>query len=350
MPDLSQFDPNVAGNPNYNIFGLPCTEEDARLVIIPVPWEVTVTCGAGTARASDQIFKASLHVDVVDNETNDAWKQGLYMRQPDRKILMKSDYLRKEAELYIDYISKGEDVADNQFMSKTLKEVNEGSNYLNNWIYEQSKALMDKGKLVAILGGDHSISLGNLKAITQKYGDIGVLQIDAHCDLREAYMGFTYSHASIMYNALQEVPSLKKLVQIGVRDYSPAEWEEVKNNDSRIVTYLDKDIRCRLFEGETWKQIAEEIVSKLPEQVYISFDIDGLDPKLCPYTGTPVPGGFEIEQLFYLFSKIIQSGRHIIGFDLTEIGIGDNGWDGNVGARILFKLCNLLVYNNSSAS
>jgi len=262
---------------------------------------------------------------------------------------MKSDYLRKEAELYIDYISKGEDVADNQFMSKTLKEVNEGSNYLNNWIYEQAKALMDKGKLVALLGGDHSISLGNLKAAAEKYGEIGVLQIDAHCDLRQAYMGFTYSHASIMYNALKEIPALKKLIQIGVRDYSPAEWQEANNNSSRVLTYLDKDIRCRLFEGETWKHIAEEIVSKLPSQVYISFDIDGLDPKLCPYTGTPVPGGFELEQLFYLFTMIIRSGRHIIGFDLTEIGIGDNGWDGNVGARILFKLCNLLVYNNSSA-
>jgi len=347
MSDLSQFDPNCAGNPNNNIFGLPFSEEDARLVIIPVPWEVTVSCSAGTARAADQVFKASLHVDVVDNETNDAWKQGLFMRQPDKKILMKSDYLRKEAELYIDYISKGEDVADNQFMSKTLKEVNEGSNYLNNWIYEQAKALMDKGKLVAVLGGDHSISLGSLKAATEKYGDLGVLQIDAHCDMREAYMGFTYSHASIMYNALREIPELKTLVQIGVRDYSPAEWEEVTNNSSRVITYLEKEIRYRMYEGETWKQIAEEIVSRLPHQVYISFDVDGLDPKLCPYTSTPVPGGFEMEQLFYLFTKIIQSGRHIVGFDLTEIGVGDNGWDGNVGARILFKLCNLLVYNNA---
>src|SRR6185295_13578282 len=132
-------------------------------------------------------------------------KQGFYMRPTDRKILMKSDYLRKEAELYIDYISRGEDVADNQFMSKTLKEVNEGSNYLNNWIYEQAIALMNKGKLVALLGGDHSITLGSLKAAVEKHGELGVLQIDAHCDLRQAYMGFTYSHASIMYNALREI-------------------------------------------------------------------------------------------------------------------------------------------------
>src|SRR6267154_5393581 len=162
MVDFSNYDPNSVSNPNNNIFGLPTNEEDARLVILPVPWEVTVSYAAGTARAPEAILKASLQIDLFDPEMPDAWKQGFYMRDSDRKILMKSDYLRKEAELYIDYISKGEDVAANQFMRKTLKEVNEGSNYLNNWIYEQSKAIMAKGKLVGILGGDHSVSLGNL--------------------------------------------------------------------------------------------------------------------------------------------------------------------------------------------
>jgi agmatinase len=347
MADLSQFDPNSAGNPNYNIFGLPFTEEEARLVILPVPWEVTVICNAGTARAADHIFKASLHVDIFDPESNDAWKQGLFMRPPDRKILMKSDYLRKEAELYMDYISRGEDVADNQFMSKTLKEVNEGSAYLNNWIYDQARVLISKDKLVAVLGGDHSITLGSLKAIAEKHGEFGVLQIDAHCDLREAYMGFTYSHASVMYNVLKEIPELQKLVQLGIRDYSPAEWDIVTKSGGRIITYADKDIRQRQFEGETWKQIAEELVSTLPQKVYISFDVDGLDPKLCPYTGTPVPGGFETEQLYYIFTKIVNSGRKIVGFDLCETGIGENNWDANVSARILFKLCNILVANNS---
>ncbi|MBL7721571.1 MAG: arginase family protein, partial [Chitinophagaceae bacterium] len=93
--------------------------------------------------------------------------------------------------------------------------------------------------------------------------------------------------------------------------------------------------------------IADEIVSKLPEKVYISFDVDGLDPKLCPHTGTPVHGGFETEQVYYLFSKIHQSGKKIIGFDLVETGVSESDWDANVGARILFKLCNLLVTSNS---
>ena len=346
MVDLSVFDPNSAGNPNNNIFGLPFTEEEARLVIIPIPWEVTVSFGSGTARSAEQIMKASLQVDLFDPDMPDNWKQGFFLREPDRKILLKSDYLRKEAELYIDYISKGELVEDNQFMMKTLKEVNEGGYFLNHWVEQQTRALLDKGKLVALLGGDHSTPLGYMKAIGEKHGEFGILQIDAHCDLRVSYEGFVYSHASIIYNALNEIPQLTKVVQAGIRDYSQGEWEYIKENPDRISTYFDRDIRVRQYEGETFKSITEEIISKLPEKVYISFDIDGLDPKLSPNTGTPVQGGFETEQVFYLFNKLQQSGKKIIGFDLSEVSTSENGWDANVGARILFKLCNLIIASN----
>ena len=348
MIDLSTFDVNSAANPNNNIYGLPFTEEEARLVILPIPWEVTVSFGSGTARSAEQIFKASLQVDLFDPDFPDSWKQGLYLKETDKKILLKSDYLRKEAELYIDYISKGEIVGNNQFMCKTLKEVNEGGVLLNNWVYQQTKSLLDRGKLVALLGGDHSAPLGFMKAIAEKHGDFGILQIDAHCDLRVAYEGFVYSHASIMYNALQEIPQLAKLVQVGIRDYSHGEWEFIQNNRNRVLTYFDRDIRTRQFEGETFKEIVEEIVSKLPQKVYISFDIDGLDPKLCPNTGTPVQGGFETEQVFYLLQAIHKAGKQIIGFDLSEVSTSENFWDANVGARVLFKMCNLLLESNPS--
>jgi agmatinase len=348
MVDLSHFDPNDVGNPNNNVFGLPFSEEDARLVILPVPWEVTVSFGSGTARAAEQIMKASLQVDLFDPQVPEGWREGFYLKETDRKLLLKSDYLRKEAELYIDYISKGDQVEDNQFMCKTLKEVNEGTLFMNNWVYQQTKALLDQDKLVALLGGDHSTPLGFLKALAEKHGSFGILQIDAHCDLRDAYEGFNYSHASIMYNALKEIPEVK-LVQVGIRDYSQGEYEYVKANSDRIRTYFDKDIRFRQFEGETWKQICTDIVSQLPDKIYISFDIDGLDPKLCPNTGTPVQGGFETEQVYYLFNKVIESGKQFIGFDLVEVSTSETGWDANVGARILFKLCNLLVSSNRKA-
>lgn len=347
MTDLSNFDPNSPGNPNNNIFGLPFSEEDAQLVILPIPWEVTVSFSAGTARSSEHIFKASLQVDLFDADYQNMWKKGIHMRPMDKKILIKSDYLRKEAELYIDYITKGGIVEKNSFMCKSLKDINEGGIFLNDWVYQHTKQLLDKNKLVGLLGGDHSTPLGFFKAIAEKYGDFGMLQIDAHCDLRKSYEGFKYSHASVMYNALTEIPELTKLVQLGVRDFCDEEWDYVCNSNYRVVTYLDKDIKERLFEGQTWKHIVDELIHHLPQQVFISFDIDGLDPKLCPNTGTPVQGGFETEQIFYLIKKIRQSGRKIIGFDLNEIGVGEHEWDSNVGARVLYKLCNVLLASNN---
>ena len=346
MADLSTFDPNSLGNPNNNIFGLPFSEEDARLVILPIPWEVTVSYNAGTARAADHVFKASLQVDLFDPEIKDAWKQGFYMRMPDRKILTKSDYLRKEAELYLNYISQGDEVSANRFMCKTLKDINEGSLFLNDWVYNQAKDLLDKGKLVGLLGGDHSTPLGYFKAIAEKYPEFGILQIDAHMDLRKAYEGFNYSHASIMYNALEEIPQIKKLVQVGIRDYCEEELDYMRNSNGRALSFFDKDIKERQYEGDTWKTIVDEIVDTLPQHVFISFDIDGLNPKLCPHTGTPVQGGFEADQVFYLFKKVMQSGRQLIGFDLNEVGVSHDEWDENVGARVLYKLCNLLIASN----
>ncbi len=345
--DVLYFDPNQAGNPNNNIFGLPFTEEESKVVLLPVPWEVTVSYGAGTSRAAEQIFKASLQVDLFDPDVKDGWKNGFFMKPIDKKILLKSDYLRKEAELYIDYISKGEDVSANKFMCKSLREINEGSIHMNEWVYEQTKALLDAQKLVGLIGGDHSTPLGFYKAIGEKYPEFGILQIDAHPDLRVAYEDFKYSHASVMYNALNEVPQLKRIVQIGIRDYSEDENQFIADNNERIVTFFDKDIKERQFEGDTWKMIAGDIVDKLPQNVYISFDADGLDPKLCPNTGTPVAGGFQAEQMTYLFRKIIESGRQLVGFDLNEVGVGEGGFDANIAARLLFTLCNLMVKSNS---
>jgi len=346
MADLSDFDPNSVGNPNNGIFGLPFTEEDAKLIILPVPWEVSVSYKAGTARAAEHICKASLQVDLIDDDTEDGWKQGIFMRDVDKNILLKSDYLRKEAELYINYITEGQVVEDSKFMCKVAREINEGGQFLNQWVYEQTKDLLDSGKLVGLLGGDHSSPLGFYKAIGEKHGSFGILQIDAHCDLRESYENFKYSHASIMYNALAEIPELIKLVQIGTRDYSLSELDYIKNSNNRVITYFDRDIKERGYEGETWQKITDDIIAQLPQKVYLSFDIDGLDPKLCPNTGTPVQGGFETQQVYYLLRKILQSGRQLIGFDLNEVGVSTNEWDENVGARILFKLCNLLIASN----
>lgn len=142
------------------------------------------------------------------------------------------------------------------------------------------------------------------------------------------------------------MPRVKKLVQVGIRDYCDEELDMIQNSNGRITTFFDKDIKEQQFEGKTWKQLCTEIVDSLPQKVYISFDIDGLDPKLCPNTGTPVPGGFELDHIFYLFKQLKESGRKIIGFDLNEVSCGEHSQDGIdsiVGARALYKLCNYTV-------
>jgi len=347
MTDLSKFDVNAVANRNYNIFGLPFSEEEAQVILLPVPWEVTVSCNAGTARAPEHIFRTSTQVDLFDSNMPDAWKKGFYMREPNKKILMKSDYLRKEAELYIDFIAHGQDINSNKFMLKSLKEINEGGVLLNNWVYEQTKDLLNRDKLVGLLGGDHSVSLGYFKALAEKYQSFGILQVDAHCDLRKAYEKFNYSHASIMNNVLTEISSVEKLVQVGVRDYCEEEWNYICNSNFKVTTYFDQQIKERLFTGDHWMNIADEIVNHLPQHVYFSFDIDGLDPKLCPHTGTPVPGGFQSDEVLYLLKKIVESGKKLIGFDLVEVGVGETNYDAVVASRLLWKICNLFVKSNS---
>jgi len=224
--------------------------------------------------------------------------------------------------------------------------VNHGTLMLRDWVYEMTRNLLKEGKLVGLVGGDHSTPLGLIKALGEVHPDFGILQIDAHADLREAYEGFTYSHASIMYNVLKEVPQMSRLVQVGIRDYCDEELELINNNQERISTFFDSNIKERMYEGEHWKAICNDIIKALPDKVYISFDIDGLDPKLCPDTGTPVPGGFEMDQIFYLFKQLHLSGKTIIGFDLNEVSCGEHttdGIDAIVGARVLYKMCNFLT-------
>ncbi len=346
MHDTANFDPNSVGLKSNNIFGLPFSEEESALVLLPVPWEVTVSYRVGTAMGPDSIFEAAMQVDLFDPDVKDGWKKGFHMLPIDRNIRKKSDYLRQCTELILSHMVDGGVVAENEQLSQKLSEINENGKLLSDWVYEMTSSLLKKGKKVGLIGGDHSTPLGFIKALADQHADFAVLQIDAHADLRVAYEGFTYSHASIMYNVLNEIPQVKKLVQVGIRDYCDEELDIINNSNGRIHTFFDRDIKTQQYEGATWKDICGQIIASLPQKVYISFDIEGLDPKLCPNTGTPVPGGFEAEQVFYLFRLLKQSGREIIGFDLNEVSCGyhpGDGIDAIVGARVLFKLCNFMV-------
>ncbi len=346
MSDNSNFNPNSIGLSSNNIFGLPFSKDDAALVLLPVPWEVTVSYRIGTAESPYHIFEASLQVDLYDADKPNAWKKGIYMLPVDENILAINDDLREKAESVLTYMVEGGIVEEDEEQSNLLAEVNAGCAILCDWVYDQTFELLKEGKKVGLIGGDHSTPLGYIQALAEFHKDFGILQIDAHADLRIAYEGFNYSHASIMYNVLDSVPNVSKLVQVGIRDYCDEELDIINESNGRVKTFFDKDIKKMQYEGATWKEICTQIVDSLPQHIYISFDVDGLDPKLCPNTGTPVPGGFETEQLFYLLNLIHSSGKEIIGFDLNEVACGTDdgeGIDAIVGARVLYKLCNFII-------
>jgi len=144
-----------------------------------------------------------------------------------------------------------------------------------------------------------------------------------------------------MYNALK-LPGVSRLVQVGTRDYCDEELGVAKRAMGRVVTWFDEDLKAQLYEGKTWSQLCDQIIADLPENVYISFDIDGLDPQLCPNTGTPVPGGLDFPMATFLLKKLASSGRKIISFDLNEVSPGSTDWDANVGARLLYQLCSYM--------
>lgn len=336
---LQNFDPNGIGVDNGNLLGLPFDYESANIIVFGVPWEVTVSYGFGTAAGPKRILEASRQLDLFDFDNPEGWKKGIFMAEISADIQQKSDDLRQKATRIIEHLEQGKLVENDPEMVQLLADINRDSKALNQWLFEQAKTAMNYGKKVAVIGGDHSVPLGYMQALAERYPNFGILHIDAHSDLREAYEGFEFSHASIMFNALH-IPQISKLVQVGIRDISEGEINLIKDSKGRVSAYYDPMLKQKLYSGVTWLDLCKQIVAELPQQVYISFDVDGLDPKLCPNTGTPVPGGLELEQAFCLFREVVHSGREIIGFDVVEVG--DDEWDGNVGARTVYKLCNLM--------
>jgi len=331
---VQDFDPSAA-SVSGTLWGLPFDVESARLVVLPVPWEVTVSYGAGAARGPRAVLEASAQVDLYDSERPDAWKQGIAMAPIPDDLEAASSRLREEAAKAIAAFSSGKGKPS----SAAVRRVNDGCEVMVSRVRREAKAFLDSGKLVAVLGGDHSVSLGLMQALGER-GSYGILHIDAHSDLRDAYEGFVHSHASIMHNALR-IDAVSRLVQVGIRDYSQEEVEAIQKSAGQVKLFDYRSLARRRFAGETWATLVEEMVAELPKEVYVSFDIDGLDPALCPGTGTPVPGGLQLEEALYLIERIPASGRRIVGLDLCEVSPGESEgeWDANVGARVLYRLC-----------
>lgn len=338
---INAFDPNGVGLVNGNFIGLPFNETESDIVLLPVPWDVTVSFGEGTATGPANILDCSYQLDLGDLFAPEVWKRGIFFKEINAYWANRSKELRTSVRDYITFVEAGGNVTENPKMQRILDEVNYTSENLKRWVKDETLNLLRAGKKVGLVGGEHSTPLGYLEALAEHHGDFGVLQIDAHCDLRDSYEGFTYSHASVFYNALQ-IKEITKLTQVGIRDFCEAELATAQAENGRVVIHFDQNIKEKLYEGIPFSKICQQIINSLPPKVYVSFDIDGLRPELCPGTGTPVPGGLDFQQATYLLRLLKMSGREVIGFDLSETAGSGNDWDGNVGARVLYRLCGIL--------
>ena len=342
---IQNFDPSQPGLADATIFGLPFSAEQSEIIIIPVPWEVTVSYGSGASEGPNAILDASFQVDLNHQEFPELWKLGMYYAEIPETWATNSEKYKELAQPIIEALEAGEDLETFPALLDDLHKINKVCRNLHTEVKEKVLYWMNQGKKVVLLGGDHSTPLGYYEALATKHESFGILHLDAHMDLRIAYEGFTYSHASIMYNALK-IENISKIVQVGIRDFCEEEVGVVQKENGRVLIHTDADLKAENFEGKTWSQQCDEIIASLPQKVCISFDVDGMYPWYCPNTGTPVPGGFSFEQATYLFNKLAVSGKEIIGFDFVEVAPGENDWDGNVGARMLFHMCGVLAKNN----
>ena len=348
----TDLDVNAPAAKDSGLFGLVTAVKDARVVVVPVPFEATVSYSAGTARGPAAILAASRQVDLLDADVGRPYEAGIALDVPLAAAVARNGTARAAARRCIDAITAGRPVA-----AEDGALVDDAGAAINRELTERISGLLHDGKVPVVIGGDHSVPYGAIAACASAMGErsLGVLHLDAHADLRDAYEGFQWSHASIMRNVVEKIP-LVRLVQVGIRDFSDGELDLIRAQPGRVTTYFDAQLRkARLAGG--WAEMCAAIANALPENVYLSFDIDGLDPSQCPHTGTPVPGGLSFDEVVALLDAVVSAGKRIVGLDLVEVApdaaLADDdlagSWDGNVGARLLYKMIGYALVSRGAA-
>jgi agmatinase len=336
----SSFDPDAAALETSGIFGLPHAPERARVHVIPVPFDATTSYRKGTARGPEAILRASKQVDLFDLATGKPYEHGIAMLDPDPRIARLNDEASQKADRVIQVAGV---IGNDEALKSALERVNVIGAELNRIVEASVDAALADGRLPVIVGGDHSTPFGAMKACAARHPGLGVLHFDAHADLRSAYEGFDWSHASIMDNVVKRIDGVAKLVQVGIRDVGERELERIERSQGRIRALFDKDWQRAKFDGPSLRKLARSTIEELPDVVYVSFDIDGLDPTLCPNTGTPVPGGLSWSEAMLWLEELARSKKRIVGLDLNEVSPGAtspkiDSWDAIVGARLLYRM------------
>lgn len=323
------------------LFGLGTPLEDAGVVVVPAPFEATVSYGRGTASGPAAILEASDQLDLFDLETGRPYEAGIAMLPEEPRVVR----WNQEATAFARRVIEAGGVEGDPACAGDAAQVDVRAEQLNGWLDEVVTDLLGRGRRACVVGGDHSVAFAAIRAHARKFPGLGLLHVDAHADLRDAYEGFRWSHASVLFNVRQQVPEVAKVVGFGYRDLAESE-HTILEEDPRFVPCYEPTVRRRLLSGEPWSLIVQEAIAQLPEQVYVTFDVDGLDPGLCPHTGTPVPGGLSFAEATSLLAAVVESGRRIVGFDLCEVApdpTGKGDWDANVGARLLYKLIGFML-------
>jgi len=265
--------------------------DTARILVLPVSYEGTVSYGTGTGAGAMAIVDASRNMELYEEET--------------------------DAEVYKLGIHTLPEFTPRENPGKMMSE-----------LYDYSKKLLELDKFICMLGGEHSVSAPIIQAHNEKYENLSVLQIDAHADLRDEYDGTPHSHASIMARVVKDmrIPS----IQVGIRSISGDEARSLKG-DLPTKIFWARDIA-----GKTdW---IDEAIDGLTENVYLTIDIDGLDPSIVPTTGTPEPGGLGWYETLTLIRKLAEKKR-VVGMDLVEYSYFEN-YDSPA------FLCSKLVYKS----
>ena len=278
---------------------------------------------------------ASKSLDLGNVELDSPWAAGIHMLPQSGSITELGQGARR---LYQDIDQDPEACTSIDILCEMMNQHVEGS--VSN--------VLSSGKIPGVVGGDHSVAFGAFRAIDSLGEPFSILHFDAHLDMRDAYEGLKYSHASVFHNALTELKSLERVVSVGVRDFGPAEVNFCNSQGDRTRVFYDVDMASRKLDGVDFSSISSEIISSLTDNVWISLDIDGLDPSLCPNTGTPVPGGLNYGEISRVISDLGKSGKRIIGFDLNEVSpdpTGMSDWDANVGMRVLYSLCSWTLHS-----
>ena len=341
--DLFRFGLNFSigsgGNDNGGYYFRDAMEaQDAEIVLVSAPWAVTSAAGQGPAYTPDAIIDASTSVSLYDALSEVSIEGKVATAEVDYDLQESSLQLGGDAAKIVSHIEDGGTLSGDYFIRK-VNRINIGFRDMHRSVGKRVFRFADKGKIVGVVGGDHSVTLGAVRSISSVYPDMGVLFIDGHCDLRQSGKIFAYSHLSIARNIIDEVPQVSKMVQVGARDMSREEVE-FAHSHPKIELFGHEAMARSLYSGESWSSICDKVVAELPNDVYISFDIDALSPECCPNTKRPVAGGMSFDQAALLINRVAELGRRIIGFDLTEIvPVSEGSIDATIGARMLVKLC-----------